>query len=137
MAVVVAPDKDADRRPEREDFVRALKWLLDERGVSQRELAAQLGRASYTPFYRWFELATEPTPAEVFAIERILDVPPGTLSRHLGYLPPEARSSAPSGGTFEEAVRADPDLNEVGRRILRAIYAEVTKKPQRRPRSAG
>lgn len=125
---VAAPDESDDRTPQREDFVRALTWLLKERGISQRELAARLGRASYTPFYRWFELKTEPQPAEVFAIERLLDVPPGTLSRHLGYLPPEARSSAPAGASFDEAVQSDPNLNELGRRTLRAVYAEMTRK---------
>lgn len=114
--------------------MRALTWLLNERGLSQRELAAQLGRASYTPFYRWGEFKAEPQPAEVFAIEKILDVPPGTLSRHLGYLPPEARSSAPTGVSFEEAIRTDPELNDLGRRTLRAVYAEVTKKTPRRSR---
>lgn len=121
-----------DRTPQREDFVRALTWLLNERGISQRELAAQLGRASYTPFYRWFELKAEPQPAEVFAIEKVLDVPPGTLSRHLGYLPPEARSSAPAGATFDEAIRSDPNLNDVGRRTLRAVYSELTKRQPKR-----
>lgn len=131
--VTVARMSTDDRMPLREDFVRALNWLLEERGLGYRELADQLGRASHTPFYRWAELKAEPSPAEVFAIERILEIPPGTLSRHLGYLPPEARSAAPFKTTFEEALRADPDLNDQGRRILRAIYAEVTRKqPKKR-----
>lgn len=128
----ISDDNGLDRMPQREDFMRALIWLLNERGLSQRELAVQLGRASYTPFYRWAEFRAEPQPAEVFAIEKILDVPPGTLSRHLGYLPPEARSSAPPGSTFEEAIRSDPELNDLGRRVLRAVYAEVTLKGSRR-----
>lgn len=132
---MAAPEENGtDRTPQREDFVRALKWMMEERGLSQRELAAQIGRASYTPFYRWFEYRAEPQPTEVFAIERILDVPPGTLSRHLGYLPPEARSSAPAGVSFEDAIRSDPDLNDLGRRTLRAVYAEVTKKTLKRSR---
>lgn len=113
--------------------MRALVWLLEERGLSQRELATSLGRATHTVFYRWAEYKAEPQPAEVFAIERVLEVPPGTLSRHLGYLPPEARSAAPIKATFEEAIRADPDLNDLGRRTLRAVYAEVTRKPGKRP----
>lgn len=79
--------EDEDRTGPREDFVRALTWLLEERGMSQRELASQLGRATHTPFYRWMELKAEPPPAEVFNIERVLDVPPGMLSIRLGYLP--------------------------------------------------
>lgn len=113
--------------------MRALTWLLEERGTSQRDLAAQLGRSTHTVFYRWTDLKAEPQPREVFAIERILDVPPGTLSIHLGYLPPEARSAAPFKTTFEEALRSDPDLNDLGRRTLRAVYGEVTRKTPKRP----
>ena len=111
--------------------MRALTWLLGERGMSQRELADKLGRSTHTPFYRWTDLKSEPQPSEVFDIERILGVPPGTLSRHLGYLPPEARPTVVAGASFEEAIRADPELNDLGRRTLRAVYVEVTRRPQR------
>lgn len=125
-----APNEETqDRTPQRGDFARALTWLMEERSVSQRELASRLGRRSYGPFYRWFDGSTEPTPDEVFRLERALDVPPGTLSRHLGYLPPEARFRSGESVTFEEFIRDDPSLNDLGRRTLAAVYREVSRKP--------
>lgn len=100
--------------------------------MSQRELASQLGRATHTPFYRWMELKAEPPPAEVFNIERVLDVPPGMLSIRLGYLPPEARGTTPPSTSFEDAIKADPELNDQARRVLRVVYSELTRKPGKR-----
>src|ERR1700704_5508875 len=83
-------EDDEDRTPLREDFVRAFTWVLDHNGITHRELADRLGWKNHTRIYNWLNLKTEPYPWQVFAIERVVPVPPGTLSRTLGYLPPEA-----------------------------------------------
>lgn len=112
-----------DRRPMREDFVRALYWLLDERGVSQRQLAEDLGWGSHTRINTWRNLTREPEPWEVFELEEYLRVPPGTLSKSLGYMPPGVR--AEGGATVEEAINADARLPEWGRRLLVTSYREI------------
>lgn len=115
---------EPDRQPMRGDFIRALYWLLDERGLSQRDLAEGMGWSTHTRIGPWKNLRGEPEPWEVFGLERLLKVPPGTLSRHLGYLPPEARSSQ-TAQSVEEAITADPMLPDWGKRLLTSSYREI------------
>lgn len=117
--------EEAERLPLREDFMRALTWLLDERELSQRELAEGLGWSSHTRIQPWRNLKSEPKPSEVFEIERFLKVPPGTLSLHLGYLPPGARSMNSAAAGVEAAIEADPMLPDWGKRLLAANYREI------------
>jgi transcriptional regulator with XRE-family HTH domain len=126
-AVVLMPNEpetpERDRLPMREDFIRALYWLMEERNYSQRDLADGMGWPSHTKINPWRNLRAEPTPDEVFGLERFLRVPPGTLSKHLGYLPPEARAIGKA--SVEEAIAADPMLPDWGRRLLIASYREI------------
>lgn len=64
---------------------------------------------------RWAKGLNHPPPATVFAIEELLDVPSGDLSRHLGYVPVGAVSVA-------AAIEADDRLSPVGRQIVLAAY---------------
>lgn len=112
-----------DRTPLREDFIRALYWLLDERGVSHRQLADDLGWGSHTRINVWRNLKAEPEPWEVFELEEYLRVPPGTLSKNLGYMPPGIRSEG--AATVLEAIDADAQLPEWGRRLLKSSYNEI------------
>ena len=116
-------EDEAERLPLREDFVRALTWLLEERGLSQRELAEGMGWTSHTRLQPWQRLRAEPKPQEVFALERFLRVPSGTLSRHLGYLPLDARPM--TTGTVGDVIDADPMLPDWGKRLLKANYTEI------------
>jgi hypothetical protein len=59
----------------------------------------------------------------VFRIERALRVEPGSLSMHLGFLPLDRRHQAP---VFEIAIATDPHLDDHARRVLRALYRELT-----------
>lgn len=61
----------------------------------------------------------------VFEIERLLDVAPGSLSRHLGFLPVEAANGKTSV-TAVQAIRSDPALDETAKRALSAAYASFT-----------
>lgn len=65
---------------------------------------------------RWARGEVEPPPLTVFAVEQYLDVAPGDLSRHLGYLP----AGAPPSVT--EAIDADPRLTPEARTMLKATY---------------
>lgn len=97
---------EPDRRPLREDFARMLQWVTDQYGISDRKLAELVGWRHHTRIYRWLKAESEPFPWQVFAIERAVSVPPGTLSRTLGYLPPEARSAGGASVDFDEALDA-------------------------------
>lgn len=62
-------------------------------------------------------------PARLFAIERALGLPPGRLSRHLGYVPADVQPVT----TVLEALDADPLLGEVQRTMVRATYEAAVK----------
>lgn len=57
----------------------------------------------------------------VFAIEKALELGPGTLSRLLGYLPAEATDVL----TVPAAVEVDPHLTVLGRRVVLKVYEEM------------
>jgi hypothetical protein len=59
-------------------------------------------------------------------LEHVLQLPPGSLSRLLGYWPAETTDAPPVG--VIEAARADPRLGERDRRILTAVYRELVRK---------
>lgn len=121
-ALLVPTAKDEqDRLPARENFVRALYWLLEERTLSQRDLAEMMGWSSHTKMNPWRNLRSEPTPAEVFDMERALKVPSGTLSVHLGYRPLEEKRAL----GVEDAIDADPMLPDWGKRLLKTSYREI------------
>lgn len=58
---------------------------------------------------------TEPTPELVFDLERALDLPPGHLSRLLGYVPVSVTEVS---CTVPEAIEADPMLDGVVASVL-------------------
>lgn len=62
----------------------------------------------------WLAGTTEPTRAKVFAMEKVLGLPAGAMSQHLGYLPVEAVPSL----TVEDAIRKDTSLAPAVRRFL-------------------
>lgn len=135
--VVTLPARDEDddvRAPLREDFVRTLTWVLEHHGITHRELADRLGWKNHTRIYGWLNGKTEPTPWQVFAVERAIPVPPGTLSRTLGYLPPEARTAAGAQVSLEEALDAQPFLSAQAKRIIRTVIAEFTPAEAKQPR---
>lgn len=132
--MVTRDDDDEDRTPLREDFVRLFTWSMDNAGITHRELAVRLGWKNHTRIYNWLNLKSEPTPSQVFSIERAIAVPPGTLSRALGYLPPEARTAAGAQVSFEEALDAHPYLPAQAKRIIRTVLAEFTPTEAKQPR---
>lgn len=75
----------------------------------------------------WLLGRSEPSRQKVFAMEQVLEVRPGTLSRLLGYLPVGARTLA----TADEAIRADPNLSRTAKRVLLAAYREARRSETR------
>lgn len=127
-------ENDEDRTPLREDFVRTFTWVLEHNGITHRDLAERMGWRNHTRIYNWLNLKVEPYPWQVFAIERAIPTPPGTLSRTLGYLPPEARASAGAAVSFDEALDAHPFLTPAAKRIIRTVVAEFTPAEAKQPR---
>lgn len=109
------------RAPQRASFVAALMHVMKLKRVTHRQLGDALGQ-SHTTVTGWKRLDHEPDPWTTFEIERILDLPPGLLSIHLGYLPPKARSGPMPNEVLADAIDADPSLDERGRRVLRHVY---------------
>jgi transcriptional regulator with XRE-family HTH domain len=113
--------EDDQARKRRKAFGAALGEAIAVRGVTQRELGRLLGGMTQSAISAWKSGEAEPSTATVFAVERRLELPPGHLSRHLGYLPITTDRAA---STFEEVVLGDPLLDEVQKRGLLALYRE-------------
>lgn len=106
---------------------RAIRDALAERGMTQRELGAEVGHIEKAdPFPQqsvaeWLSGRVTIGPARVFAIERALKMQPGQLSRLEGYVPVDATPML----TPEEAIDLDPDINPMFRRLLAGTIAQA------------
>lgn len=134
MTMPVRDEDDDERTPLREDFARIFTWVLENNGVTHRELAVRLGWKNHTRIYSWLNMKGEPFPWQVFAIERVVGCPPGTLSRPLGYLPPEARSAGGATVSLVEAIDADPYLPAAAKRVMKTVVSEFTPAEAKQPR---
>jgi transcriptional regulator with XRE-family HTH domain len=112
-------------KPELEAFSDALKRAREDSGLSLRALADAV-EASHTVVAQWERGEHAPRPPRVRMLEHVLQLPPGSLSRLLGYWPAETAEAPPVG--VIEAARADPRLGERDRRILTAVYRELVRK---------
>jgi transcriptional regulator with XRE-family HTH domain len=112
-------------KPELEAFSDALKRAREDSGMSLRALAEAV-EASHTVVAQWERGEHAPRPPRVRMLEHVLQLPPGSLSRLLGYWPAETTDAPPVG--VIEAARADPQLGERDRRILTAVYRELVRK---------
>lgn len=112
------------------EFGRALQDVLERRGISQTELAAEVGRVLgrkpiSQPWVSEIRRGIKTPPPDVaMAMEVVLDVTPGQLTRHLGFLPLAATPAV----SVEEAVSADPLLDERARRSLVAAYRALVER---------
>lgn len=104
-------------------FGQALRLALDERssawlGAEIARLIGQESPVTASAVNQWLTGKTEPTPDKVFAAEKILGRPLGSLSRLLGYLPVEAKAPR----SVLDAIDNDPKLSDRAREMLRASY---------------
>lgn len=119
---------DGEDAADKATFGRALAAALRRRGISQRTLADLLGRTAQSSVSAWTRGDTAPGPEVVFEMEQVLEVPPGHLSQHLGYVPAGIQPPA----SVVAAIEADPLLEPVHRQALLALYREFTVGPSRR-----
>lgn len=124
-----APEYGALMDQDRAAFGAAVARHLASTGHSQQSLASALSAATgrTKPFdqstvTRWVRGENAPDPATVFALEELLELAPGSLSRFLGYLPADIVETPP---TVPAAVQADVGLTAMGRRVLLKVYEEV------------
>lgn len=120
---------------DRQGFGSALATARRNRHLSQAHLSQCLRTAVPSAISAWERGKTVPDRSTVFRLEQILDLIPGYLSRHLGYEPPKA-AGRPRALRTPEAIQNDPDLDEVGKALLLALYREIRTHPRLAPHKA-
>lgn len=127
--MLVMADSDAEAR--HVAFGNALRQALRVKGMTQEELAEAIGRKQ-PMISGWINGKRSPETTDLaFEVERAIGVDPGTLTVHLGYLPPEAVRTVAS---FESVLLADPGLNDDEKEMLLAGYRAAKKRRNRRGR---
>lgn len=104
--------------PDVKAFGAALATAMADRGLRAPAIAKALG-ISDDAVRKWMTGLATPEPLRVFGLEQLLELAPGSLSHHLGYLPLGEPSSV------EEAVDADPRLSPLGRAAVLGTYRAV------------
>lgn len=102
-------------------------------GWTQEALGSAIGFVQ-AAVSAWVGGKTQPDMDTAFLVERTLGVRPGSLTRHLGYLPPDAVKSV---ATVESSILEDGALSEAEKQMLLGAYraAMATKVGRRgRPR---
>lgn len=123
LVAVTERTEEVDRRAMREAFVKDLYLYLSDKNVTHRELRdAVPGISAHTEIQRWRHGIAEPPPNVVFAIEDYLDLKPGSLSIHLGYLPPKVQ---PAPKNLVAMIEGDDRLPAWGKEILLTAYREI------------
>lgn len=124
IGTVVGVASDLGRHPVAALIDEALQRL----GKNQAWLGAQVAALEErgNPYSQpavsdWLARIDEQLPGRVFDIEQALGVKPGVLSRLLGFVPADSRPAK----TVEAAIDADPLLDDRGRRLLKAMLAEL------------
>lgn len=99
-------------------FGVALDKVLAVRNLKQVDIAAALGTTQST-VSAWKRGHCLPDMETVFALERLLGLRPGQLSRHLGYLPLETETAK---ATVEDAIAQCTELDEAGAKATLMVY---------------
>lgn len=95
-------------------FAAALARAIEASPLNQTQIAAALNGRSQSTISEWASgRGAVPTPRDVFALEAILEVSPGELSRLLGYLPVEAVERPALTLAILEAAELDDEAREI------------------------
>jgi transcriptional regulator with XRE-family HTH domain len=105
-------------------YAAAVARAAGDKGLTQRVLADRFGMNEET-FRGHMTGSVEPRRAIVFWLETELDVPKGSLSCHLGYLPTDADGLPLK--SIEDAIAADTRISEDARALILASYAIALK----------
>ncbi len=116
--------------------------MREERGQTQDELGEKVASLLRLPkpygqshVSAWERGIRETSPAQLMAIEQALDVPPGMLTREMGWVPIGADATAQ---TVADAIARDVDLTprqrvELTRTWEAAVAATRQARTNRRP----
>lgn len=104
-------------------FGRAVAEARAARELSQEELADRSG-VSQSNVSGWEVGRWAPEPEVVFAVERALKLPGGSLSQHLGYVPAKATTKPAD----VEAAILGSRLDEIDRRALIGLYRQLARR---------
>lgn len=124
----------ADANGEDDDMINQaigerVRALLVETGQPMRWLCEQVARRtgerelSVPGLIKWLDQPDRVLPYRIFAIEEVLELPEGSLSRVLGYVP----ASAVPNSDVVSAVMLDERLSEPSKRALLAAYREMVR----------
>jgi transcriptional regulator with XRE-family HTH domain len=119
-----APRKNNDQEARRHAFGHGLSEALLARGLKQADLAELLTTTQST-VSAWINGRSEPAAATVFAIEEVLELSPGFLSRLLGYLPLSVVGSRPS---VEESIATSEEVDDASKRLALSVWRTLVDK---------
>lgn len=98
-------------------FGEAVEDAIRTSGLRRNDIGAALG-VTADAVTKWTKGDTPP-PLTVFGLETLLGLPPGELSRHLGYQPTSAPASVVA------AIEADDRLDPLVARVLIGGYKQA------------
>lgn len=109
-------------------FASTFARQREAQGLSQSQIARELG-ISQSAVSSWESGDTEPSDHRtVYAIERLLKLSPGRLTRLLWGCAPAERGRRVSTVGVQEAIEADPSLDDLAKRVLLSVYKEMRNK---------
>jgi transcriptional regulator with XRE-family HTH domain len=110
----------------REQFGKVLAAALAARGLRQADLAKAL-QTTQSSVSAWMTGKSEPAALTVFAVEEVLELAPGYLSRMLLYLPLSAVSARPD---VEESIQVSDLVDDDSKRLLITAWHTLVSKHQ-------
>jgi hypothetical protein len=111
-------------KEQRQAFGKALAKHL--KGFGRPEFAVEVKALSGESvsdgaISQWVSGENEPTRTKVLAMEQVLELAPGTLSRHLGWVPASSRPIR----SLRDAILAAEELDADGRDIMLNVLGAV------------
>lgn len=108
-------------------FSAALRAAMVSAGITEVTDLARRGQAvgidrHAQTFNTWVH-GSEPSRGEVLALEVLVGVEPGHLSRHLGWVPVDVDPSV----TIEQMILAEPDLTAAQKQALLTLLESMRK----------
>lgn len=108
-----------------EELSTILRARMRELGISQPLLAEMVAAlldeepVRQAAVSRWLDDVSICSNARVFAIERVLNYAPGSISRHMGFVP----ASWVDAIDVPTAIRLDVELTHMARELMLGTYA--------------
>lgn len=102
-------------------FGEATRIAREAAEYTQTDVANEMGY-SQTAVVMWEFGQHSPPPEIVFKLERMLQLKPGALSQHLGYVPVDLAGKRPNLTSVLEIIMQDTSLDERSRKAFFDLY---------------